>query len=205
MADSLLQQLLQWNLKIQKWQKQGSSCQSEVGRTDFVQFWETDTQIPWYKNEWSKGHCRSDQWLYVVLEQCAGVLCAWSRGLLQELFPSAYHFHSTQAGRGGEFNNPLHGCGTHEANAHGLAVLYCIRENHAMYILPPNSDSLSVMYILVEAGGGVSGATAVSITAGYERLGPGIPSGVEISRLRLRALLQSPATSAGKTVCSDWH
>lgn len=74
-----------------------------------------------------------------------------------------------------------------------------------MYILPPNSDSLSVMFILVEAGGGVSGATAVSITVGYERLDPGIPSGVEISRLRLRALLQSPSTSAVKTVCSGRH
>lgn len=61
------------------------------------------------------------------------------------------------------------------------------------------------MYILVEAGGGVSGATAVSMTVRYERLELWIPSGGEILCLRLHALLQSLSMSAVKTVCSGLH
>lgn len=68
-----------------------------------------------------------------------------------------------------------------------------------MYIWLPNSNSLSVMYILVQAGVGVSAATAVSIAARYERLEQGIPTGVEISCSRLHALLHSLSTFAHET------
>lgn len=129
---------------------------------------------------------------------------AWVRTVLDPRAPSGsspspYHFHSVQAGRAGKFNIPLHGYGTDWATAHALAVLNCIRENHAMYIWLPNSNSLSVMYILVQAGVGVSAATAVSITARYERLEQGIPTGVEISCSRLHALLHSLSTFAHET------
>lgn len=63
-------------------------------------------------------------------------------------FPSPYHFHSSQAEETGKSNILLHGCGTNSVTVHGLVVLNCIRENHAMYILHPQSNTWSVMYIL---------------------------------------------------------
>lgn len=74
--------------------------------------------------------------------------CAWFQVSYGE-FPISLSLSQSSSRGAGKSNIPLHGYGTDLATTHGLAVFNCIRENHAMYILLPNSNPLSVMYILV--------------------------------------------------------
>lgn len=75
----------------------------------------------------------------------SGLMCSWGSvsAVLRVRFLTLITFTALTQEGGGEFNIHLHAYGTHEANAGGFALLYCIRETRAMCILPPPPITLT--------------------------------------------------------------